>query len=49
MLEAAGRAGYMVGREDQKTNCSIKDEEFTLDAGKRLMLKKELNKTSKSR
>lgn len=49
LIEAAVKAAYTVGREDGKSKAPVKTHELLLDAGKRLLLKRELNKKSLKR
>ena len=49
MLQAAAEAGYGLGAADSKLGNSLKSGAFVLDAGRRLIIKKELNKLKKKR
>jgi hypothetical protein len=49
MLGAAGRAGYVLGREDERDGKAHKDQEFTISSVQQLLIKKEINKLQRKR
>ena len=49
LIEAAARAAYKLGREDEAEEKPSRDQEFAMDVGKQLLIKKEINKIMKKR